>query len=230
RLAVGLAEIVKETVEFRIDRFVDRGWQRAAVQRRRRGNGHLRRAAGIGFDELEMLDHGMAGEADLAGDLDAVVARGHAGKGDTGLHCIAFDAVEAPEKIEMPPRAAEFAVGDRLQPDAFLFFDGVLDLAVLNRFELIGADFAFGAPLARRLDRRRPQQAADMIGAKRRLGALGHWFCSPYSPLPVMVEGSYPHTSSAISTMSRSFAHCSSSARILPSSVEAKPHCGDRQS
>ena len=28
----------------------------------------------------------------------------------------------------------------------------------------------------------------------------------------------------------RSFAHCSSSASTLPSSVEAKPHCGDRQS
>ena len=39
-----------------------------------------------------------------------------------------------------------------------------------------------------------------------------------------------PHTSSAISTIMRSFAHCSSSARILPSSLEAKPHCGDRQS
>src|SRR5262249_18982910 len=128
------------------------------------------------------------------------------------------------------PLVAEFAVGDRLQPDAFLFFDGVLDLAVLDRFELIGADFAFGALLARRLERRRPQQAADMIGAKRRLGALGHWFCSPYSPLPVTGEGSYPHTSSAISTMSRSFAHCSSSPRILPSSVGAMPHCGDRQS
>ena len=28
----------------------------------------------------------------------------------------------------------------------------------------------------------------------------------------------------------RSFAHCSSSVSVLPSSVEAKPHCGDRQS
>jgi len=28
----------------------------------------------------------------------------------------------------------------------------------------------------------------------------------------------------------RSFAHCSSSDKTLPSSVEAKPHCGDRQS
>src|SRR5262249_38499940 len=37
-----------------------------------------------------------------------------------------------------------------------------------------------------------------------------------------------PHTSSASSTIIRSFAHCSSSPSTLPSSVEAKPHCGDR--
>src|SRR6202044_1410178 len=40
----------------------------------------------------------------------------------------------------------------------------------------------------------------------------------------------HPQISSAISTTRRSFAHCSSSERTLPSSVEAKPHCGDRQS
>src|SRR4249920_1577131 len=39
-----------------------------------------------------------------------------------------------------------------------------------------------------------------------------------------------PHTSPATSTIMRSFAHCSSSASTLPSSVEAKPHCGDRHS
>ena len=39
-----------------------------------------------------------------------------------------------------------------------------------------------------------------------------------------------PQTSSANSTIILSFAHCSSSASTLPSSVEAKPHCGDRQS
>src|SRR5205085_7023934 len=43
-------------------------------------------------------------------------------------------------------------------------------------------------------------------------------------------SGYLPQTSSANSTIIRSFAHCSSSARMLPSSVEAKPHCGDRQS
>jgi hypothetical protein len=59
-----------------------------------------------------------------------------------------------------------------LKPGRFLLFDDVLDLAVLDRFELIGADFAFGAALARLLERGRPQQAADMIDAKRRLGSL----------------------------------------------------------
>src|SRR6185295_18869118 len=39
-----------------------------------------------------------------------------------------------------------------------------------------------------------------------------------------------PQTLSAISTIMASLAHCSSSASTLPSSVEAKPHCGDRQS
>src|SRR5215831_1725635 len=38
----------------------------------------------------------------------------------------------------------------------------------------------------------------------------------------------HPHTSSATSTIRRNFAHCSSSARILPSSLEAKPHCGGK--
>ena len=39
-----------------------------------------------------------------------------------------------------------------------------------------------------------------------------------------------PQTSRATSPIMRSFAHSSSSASVLPSSVEAKPHCGDRQS
>jgi len=40
----------------------------------------------------------------------------------------------------------------------------------------------------------------------------------------------YPQTSSAISTMRESLAHCWSSVKRLPSSVLAKPHCGLRQS
>src|SRR5260370_21374026 len=40
----------------------------------------------------------------------------------------------------------------------------------------------------------------------------------------------YAHTSRATSTQRPSLAHCSSSANRLPSSVLAKPHCGERQS
>ena len=39
-----------------------------------------------------------------------------------------------------------------------------------------------------------------------------------------------PHTSRDRSTIIFSFAHWASSVRTLPSSVEAKPHCGERQS
>ena len=41
----------------------------------------------------------------------------------------AFRAVEPPEEIQMPPRAAELAVGDGLQPDLLLLLDDALDLA-----------------------------------------------------------------------------------------------------
>jgi hypothetical protein len=90
----------------------------------------------VRLEELEVLEHRMAGKADLAGDAHAFVAGRDGGKGDAAVHDVALDAVEAPEEIEMPPRAAEFAVGDRLQPDRFLFFDDVFDLAVLDGLEL----------------------------------------------------------------------------------------------
>src|SRR5262249_56017927 len=59
--------------------------------------------------------------------------------------------------------------------------------------------------------------AGCMVGRGAALGALDG-------------GGHHPHTSPPPSTIRRNFAHCSSSARILPSSLEAKPHCGERQS
>ena len=126
-----------------------------------------------------MLEHRVAGEAELAGHFQALVAGGNAGEGDAGLHDVLLDAVEAPEEIEMPPGAAELAVGDRLQADLFLFLDDALDLAVFDRLERGGVDFALGALLARFFQRGRTQQAADMVGAERRLGALRHCVSLP---------------------------------------------------
>ncbi len=129
------------------------------------------------------------------------------------------------------------------------------DLAVLDRLERVGGNLAALALGARLLQRRRAQQAADMIGAKGGCGALHHFrilaFVMPAKaghPVDASASRSsetlgslgprfrgddsnyFPHTSSANSTIMRSLAHCSSSASTLPSSVEAKPHCGDRQS
>src|SRR3972149_202606 len=87
----------------------------------------------------------------------------------------------------MPPGAADFAVGDRLQAALFLASDDALDLAVLDRLECRRIDFASGALLARLLQRGRTQQAADVIGAKRRRRALRHRVSSPYPLLPPLL-------------------------------------------
>jgi hypothetical protein len=88
---------------------------------------------------------------------------------------VLFDAVEAPEEIEMPPRAAEFAVGDRLQAALLLLPYDAFDLAVLDRLQRRRVDLAFGELRAGLLQRRGALQAADVVGAKRRLGALRHF-------------------------------------------------------
>ena len=59
----------------------------------------------------------------------------------------------------MPPRAAEFAVGHKLQADVLLLPDQLLDFLVLDRLQLRRRDFAllafrarlFQGPLRRKL-------------------------------------------------------------------------------
>ena len=58
---------------------------------------------------------------------------------DLALAEIGLDAVELAEEIEIPERAAEFAVGDGFQPDRLLLLDDRLDLAILDRVQLLGA-------------------------------------------------------------------------------------------
>src|SRR6202043_3163394 len=176
---------VEEHVELRIYRLVDRRRHRPAVDRRGRRDGHLRRALCVLLEEFEMLEHRMAGKAELAADAHALIARGHSGKGDAAVHLVALDAVAAPEKVEMPPGAAELAVGDGLQAGLLLLGDDRADLAVFHFLQRIGGDLAVGAALARFLQGAGTQEAADMIGAERRLGAL-HSFSFLF-PLPLAV-------------------------------------------
>ena len=82
----------------------------------------------------------------------------------------------------MPPRPAKFAVGGELEPDPLLFLDRVFDLAIFDRTQRLGGDLVALALGARLLDCSRPQQAADVIGAKRRGGVLGHVLRGVYAP------------------------------------------------
>ncbi len=132
------------------------------------------------FKELEMLDHRMAGEVDLAVDPDGLVLGLDAMEFDAGRGGDRRDAFEPAEEIEMPPGAAEFAVGGELQADLGLLLDDLLDLAVFDRFQRGGGDLAFGEFGARLLQRRGAQQAADHVGAERRRGALGHLVSLPF--------------------------------------------------
>ena len=212
------------------------------------------------LEKLEMLDLRVAGEIDLAGDLDRLGFGVDAVKLDR-RRADPLDALQAPEKIEMPPGAAELAVGSELEADLLLLLDDLFDFAGLRPFSAPRRRSrpwrAWRAPpsAARcakccRHDRR--ETAAWCVGS---LVFHSRIFCRPgrarspaireepqclpkrASPahgatrrLAGMTETYLPQTSSANSTTMRSLAHCSSSASTLPSSVEAKPHCGDRQS
>jgi len=78
-----------------------------------------------------------------------------------------FDAVEAGEKVDVPKCAAEFAVGDRPHSGGFLQANFVTNAAVFAL--LFGRYFAALSLLADILKLLRAQQAADLIGTKRRV-------------------------------------------------------------
>ena len=172
RLAVGLAQIGEELVELGIDGPIDGRHHRAAIDRRGRRDGDLRHARGMRLHEFEMLDHGMAGKAELAGNAHPLVASLDACECHAGVHDVAFHPIETPEKIEVPPGAAEFAVGHALKARLLLLLDGALDFAVLDDLEIRGGELALGALLPRCFQRLGPQQAAHVIGAERRLRSL----------------------------------------------------------
>ena len=172
RLLVGIAEIVEEAVEIGIDALLDAVLGEAEMQHRRRRDGHLRRDLGVGFEKLEVRQHRMVGKADLAHDAQPLRLGLHAVELDALLGLVNLDAVEHPEKVEVPPGAAELAVGRKLKAELLLPLDDLLDLAVLDRLELDGGEGALFALGPRFLERRRAQEAADMVGTKRRFGSL----------------------------------------------------------
>ena len=78
-------------------------------------------------------------------------------------------AADLVHEVHVPRRAAELAVGDALQADVLLHLHDRADRIVLDGLQLRGADAAVLVIVARAQQLLRTQQAADVIGAKRRL-------------------------------------------------------------
>ncbi len=136
RLLVGDRQVVENGVATGIGAVADRARLETEMHHGRARDGHFRQNAGVGLEELEMLQHRMIGEADLSRDANALGLGLHALKLDAMIELVDFDAVEHAEEIEMPERAAELAVSRQREPDVLLLLDDLLDLAVLQRLEL----------------------------------------------------------------------------------------------
>src|SRR5258707_10907685 len=115
-----------------------------------------------------MLKHRMARKAELTDDARALRAGLRPGERHAPIHRIAFDAIKAPQEIEMPPRAAEFPVRYGFQAALFLLADDALDFAVFDGGQLGGGNLSPRTSCAGVLEGGRAQQAPDMIGAERR--------------------------------------------------------------
>ena len=78
------------------------------------------------------------------------------------------------QEITLPRSAVVFAVGDDLQANILLQAHNLLHRFMLDLQQLRRRHPPLARSLARIDEPLRPDQAADMVGAKRRSGAFGH--------------------------------------------------------
>src|SRR6185312_6129027 len=104
RLAPGRGDIGEELVITGIGVPAHHRAALAEVERRGRRNAHFRRRLADALEEFEMLDLRMPGEVDLAGDLQRLGLGVDAVELDRRRADL-LDAFQAPEEIEVPPRA-----------------------------------------------------------------------------------------------------------------------------
>src|ERR1700676_4920904 len=119
------------------------------------------RSVALLLQEAEVIQHRMVvRKIELADDADGVMPGLHAGELDALVGMEQLAPREILEKIEMPPGAAEFAVGRELQAGRGLPGDDLFDLHVLGLAQILSRNLALLQFGARFLDARRPQQAA----------------------------------------------------------------------
>src|SRR5215813_14662668 len=157
-----------------------------------------------------MLDHRMRHiAAELLVDAQKDRPRLRAFELELAFSEIGFDPVEADQEIGLPRGAAIFPVGDRFEPGRLLLLDQCRDLAILDRLELSRRDRALLALRPSVLQRRRPQEAADVVGTERRLVSLTHGLTRSYCLL------SSCRTSAAPSTIASIFPNATSRGRYF---------------
>src|SRR5262249_607526 len=125
------------------------------------------------FQKSEVIEHGMiVGEVELALYTHRIMPRLDTCELNADIRVKQLTAGKLGEEIEMPPGAAELAVSRKPQSDRGLLVDDLFDLHGLDLAQLFGSYLPLLHPGARFLDARRPQQAADFVGAKRRFRSL----------------------------------------------------------
>src|SRR5262249_637008 len=179
--------VIPELVEIRIDVRIDRGPAAPEMQHARRGDADLRRPVrpllqkreGIGKDACRppQLPHHAADETGELFDRRVVLKWKSRGDRLSMLYPRDASAGESQQKILKPRSTAKFTVGDDLEPDVFLQLHDVRDGGVLELSQLFelqrSADLTILIALglgARLQQPGRPQQAADVLGAK--------WWCA----------------------------------------------------
>ena len=83
------------------------------------------------------------------------------------------DTVELLQEVEVEPRPPELAIGDGAHAEPFDAANGVGDRRVFDLAQLGCGDLIIGALRPSLVHRVRTQQAADLVGAERRVH-LGH--------------------------------------------------------
>ena len=87
---------------------------------------------------------------------------------------LGLDAGELLQEIDVEIRATKLTVGDALQTEVLLESHDVADRRILDGTQLGAVDGAASMTLARLEQRRRAQEAADVIGAERGRAANSH--------------------------------------------------------
>ena len=172
---VGGGQIIVEVLQARVDGLADRLAPAAEMQHRGGRDADFRRLRRHGLEKIEIRPLNRRHVPDLASDmhrrrLEADLGPVVFAEGRDEFAVMGLDAFQALEEIDMKKGAAEFPVGDPLEPHVLLRAHDLADALVLDRVKLFRRESAAGEPFARLPQTLGPKITSDMVGAERRTG------------------------------------------------------------